>query len=133
MPMWTQRTLGGAVLAWALLAAILALKTSWSLDPDPMAELQAAFHPLASELPNAGTIGYLQHYQYAQASSDIEIRRYYAAQYALAPRVIVLRTGPEYLIVATGTVNPQGDARLDEYVLAALFPNKHRVYRRRQQ
>ena len=128
--MWLQRTLGGAALAWGLLAALSALETARSLDPDPTAELEAAFRPLASELPATGTIGYLEHY--ATAGSDAEVRRYYAAQYALAPLVIVSRTGPEYLLVAAGTADPAGDARLDGYVLAALFPNEHRVYRRRE-
>jgi hypothetical protein len=55
---------------------------------------------------------------------------HYAAQFALTPRVVVARTGPEFLIVARDTARPNGDPRLDGYHLAASLPNGHRLFRR---
>ena len=123
------RWLAAAALAWALAAALAAFDRARSLPPDPAPTLEAAFVPLAAHLPPTGEIGYLEHH--AAAATDAEVRRYFAAQYALVPRVIVSRTGPEYLIVAPGTADPARDARLEPYVLAAALPDGLRVYRRR--
>jgi len=127
-PRWLVHVVGAAVVVWGAAAAVSALLAARDLPPDPMAGLQADFAMLAPELPETGTIGYLEHY--ANAGADVEVRRYYAAQYALAPLVVVARTGPEYLIVAPGTPDPAGDPRLDDYRLAELFPNDLRIYRR---
>ena len=125
---WWQRALSAAVLVWCLLAATASLREGLARDPDPMAGLEAEFRALVFDLPARGTIGYLE--GYADGGTDAAVRMHYAAQYALAPRVIVGRIGPEFLIVARGTPRPGGDPRLDGYYHVATSPNEHRVYRR---
>ena len=92
-----------------------------------MAVLEAEFLPFVVELPPRGEIGFLEPYD---SSNDDTVRMHYAAQYALAPRVVVGRIGPEFLIVARGMANPDGDPRLMGYHLAASFPSGHRLFRR---
>ena len=125
---WWRLVLGGALLAWCFLAATAALRDALARDPDPIAGLEAEFRALVFDLPARGVIGYLEGYD--AAGTDAAVRMHYAAQYALAPRVVVGRVGPEFLIVARGTPRPGGDPRLDGYYLVATFPNGHRVYRR---
>ena len=125
---WWQRTLGGALLAWCFVAATAALRDGLARDPDPIARLDAEFRALVFDLPARGTIGYLEGYE--DAGTDAAVRMHYAAQYALAPRVVVGSVGPEFLIVARGTARPGGDPRLAGYYLVATFPNEHRVFRR---
>ena len=125
---WWRRALGGALLVWCFLAATSALRDGVARDPDPIAGLEAEFRALVFDLPARGTIGYLE--AYVEGGTDAAVRMHYAAQYALAPRVIVGRVGPEFLIVARGTERPGGDPRLDGYHLVASFPSGHRVYRR---
>jgi len=119
--------LAGPLLAWCLLAAVSSLQTSLARNRDPMGELEAEFRPFALELPATGEVGYLEHYGDA---TDDTVRMHYAAQYALVPRVVVGRVGPEFLIVARGTARPQGEPRLDGYFRVAAFPSGHRLFRR---
>jgi hypothetical protein len=116
------------VLAWCLLAATSALRDGLARDQDPMTALEAEFVALVFDLPSSGVIGYLERYE--GAGSDDAVRMHYAAQYALVPRVVVKRVGPEFLIVARGMARPGGDPRLDGYFPVATFPGDHRVYRR---
>lgn len=95
---------------------------------DPMAQLEAGFRELIPELPPSGEIGYLE--QYGEGVSVDAVRTHYAAQYALAPRIVVGRTGQEFVIVANGTERPGGDPRLRGYVQVARTPAGHRVFRR---
>jgi hypothetical protein len=93
-----------------------------------MAQLEAEFRALIPELPPSGVIGYLDRYH--DGGAEDAVRMHYAAQYALAPRIIVSRTGPEYVIVTNGSDRPGGDPRLDGYFPAARTPAGHRVFRR---
>jgi hypothetical protein len=124
---WRQ-ALGGTLLVWCVLAAAGALRDGLTREPDPMAGLDAEFSALVFDLPAHGEIGYLERYE--NPGADDAVRMHYAAQYALAPRVIVRRVGPEFLIVARGTARPGGDPRLEGYYPVATFPSEHRVYRR---
>ena len=120
--------LGSVLLVWSLLAAISTVQDGLARETDPIAELESEFLALVYDLPASGVVGYLE--AYSDAGTDAAIQMYFAAQYALVPRVIVGRVGPEFLIVARGTERPGGDPRLDGYHLAASFPSGHRVYRR---
>ena len=88
---------------------------------------EAEFLPFVPDLPARGEIGYLEPFR---AGTESDVRLHYAAQYALAPRVIVARTGPELLIVPVGAENPSGDSRLDGYRRVRTLPNGHRLFRR---
>ena len=125
---WGRSAVGCALLGWSLLAAISTVSEGLARDPDPMAELEAEFLALVFDLPASGVIGYLE--RYSDAGTDDAIRMQFAAQYALVPRVVAGRVGPEFLIAARGTERPGGDPRLDGYHLVAAFPSGHRVYRR---
>ena len=125
---WWRSALGAVLLVWSLLAAISTVQAGLAREADPMAELEAEFLALVFDLPASGLVGYLE--THSDAGTDAAVRMYFAAQYALAPRVIVGRVGPEFLIVARGTERPSGDSRLDGYHQVASFPSGHRVYRR---
>lgn len=104
------------------------MRASLNFPPDPMAQLESEFRALIPELPPRGTVGYLEQFE-GNGSVDA-VRVHYAAQYALAPRIVVGRTGPEFVIVAIGTERPGGDPRLRGYVQVARTPAGHRVFRR---
>ena len=123
-----SRVLATLALAWSLVASASALRTALLLPPDPMQRLDAEFRELAPRLPPAGEVGYLDRYE--NAGDDAVVRARYAAQYALAPRVVLARTGPEFLIVADDTERPGGDARLDGYFLVTTTSAGHRLFRR---
>jgi hypothetical protein len=94
-----------------------------------MARLESEFRVLVTDLPSSGEVGYLERYESGGAIEAVQM--HYAAQYALAPRIVVGRTGPEFLIVALGTERPGGDPRLRDYVQVARTAAGHRVFRRR--
>jgi hypothetical protein len=123
-----SRVLATLALAWSLVAGASALRMALTMPPDPMQRLEAEFLELAPRLPSAGDIGYLDRYE--NAGDEAVVRARYAAQYALAPRVVVARTGPEFLIVAHDTERPGGDARLNGYFLVATTSAGHRLFRR---
>jgi hypothetical protein len=123
-----SRVLATLALAWSLVAGASAVRTALMLPPEPMEHLEAEFLELASRLPPTGDIGYLDRYE--NAGDDAVVRARYAAQYALAPRVLLARTGPEFLIVAQDTERPGGDSRLDGYFLVATTSAGHRLFRR---
>lgn len=126
-PTW-QSALAVIGVAWALLASASAVRAALSIPPDPMGQLESEFRALIADLPPRGQIGYLERYE---GGGSVEaVRQHYAAQYALAPRVVVARTGPEFVIVASGTERPGGDPRLKGYVQVARSPAGHRVFRR---
>lgn len=91
-----------------------------------MAGLEDEFLPFVPFLPPRGEIGYLE----KRNGTDEDVRRYYAAQYALVPRVVLSRTGPEFLIVPKETELPGGDERLAGFVPMRTFPTGHRLFRR---
>ena len=123
-----SRVLATLALAWSLVASASALRTALLLPPDPMQRLDAEFRELAPRLPPTGEVGYLDRYE--NAGDDAVVRARYAAQYALAPRVVLARTGPEFLIVADDTERPGGDPRLDGYFLVTTTSAGHRLFRR---
>ncbi|MDA1183471.1 MAG: hypothetical protein O2930_02355 [Acidobacteria bacterium] len=126
---WGRSAIGCTLLVWSLLAAISAVRVGLAREPDPIADLEAEFLALVFDLPPSGLVGYLEAYG-DDAGTDAAVRMYFAAQYALAPRVVVGRVGPEFLIVARGTERSGGDPRLEGYHLIRIFPSGHRVYRR---
>ena len=121
---WVPWVGGGLLLVWCLAAAVSALLMAARQRRDPMPDLEASFAPFALELPAAGVIGYLE----AAAGGEEAERMYYAAQYTLVPRVIVARTGPEFLIVARGTEREGSDPRLEGYFPVRQLPNGHRLF-----
>ena len=125
---WWRSALGAALLVWSLLAAISTVRDGLARDADPVAALDSEFRALVFDLPASGLVGYLE--AHSDAGSDAAVRMYFVAQYALVPRVVVGRAGPEFLIVARGTDRPGGDSRLDGYHQVASSPSGHRVYRR---
>jgi hypothetical protein len=124
----SSRVVATLALAWSLVAGAAAVRAAWGLPPDPTERLEAEFLELAPRLPAAGEVGYLDRYQ--NAGDDDALRARYAAQYAFAPRVLLSRVGPEFLIVAHDTEQPGGDARLHGYFLVAATPAGHRLFRR---
>ncbi len=123
-----QRALAVVGVTWSLLAAGAALRAARALPTDPMAQLESEFRELAIDLPPLGEVGYLERYEDGGAVEAV--RTHYAAQYALAPRVIRARTGQEFVVVALGTERPGGDPRLRGYVQVARTSAGHRVFRR---
>lgn len=115
-----------ALLAWAASGAAASLATAWGRRDDPMARLEAEFLPFASLLPATGEVGYLE----KRGGTDDDVRAYYAAQYALVPRVVLSRTGPEFLIVPRDAEQPGGDERLQGFVPVRTFATGHRLFRR---
>ncbi len=123
-----QQAIGGALLLWSLAVAASGLQATLALGRDPMAQLDAEFRVFAPYLPPVGVIGYLE--GYVDGGSPEAVRMHYAAQYSLAPRVVVGRIEGEFLIVARGAARPDGDPRLDGFHLVAEFPGGHRLFRR---
>ena len=75
-------------------------------------------------LPAGGTVGYLQTDDWPAENA---VRRFYEAQYTLTPRVLVIGTSPEFIIVV-----PEAsiDARLADFALFVHVENGLRVFRR---
>ena len=115
-------------MLWALVAAGAAVRAALAMPVDPMGQLESEFLPLRSYLPSRGEVGYLQAFE--NAGGDEAVRTHYAAQYALVPRIVAVRVGQEYVIVARGTARPGGDSRLDGYFRLTRAPSGHSVYRR---
>jgi hypothetical protein len=128
MPNRVPTVAGSAVLAWALVAAAAGLREAWGRPPDVMATLEAEFAELAPLLPPTGEVGYLERFE--NAGSEDAVRLHYAAQYALVPRVVPARVGPEFLIVARDMDDPSGDPRLAGYVEVGASRTGHRVFRK---
>jgi len=82
------------------------------------------YESLIGALPARGTVGYLQADDWPAESA---VRRFYEAQYALTPRVLVIGTSPEFIIVV-----PEAsiDARLADFAPFAHVENGLRVFRR---
>jgi hypothetical protein len=119
--------IAAALLAWCLVLAVSALLDARQRPTDPMARLDAEFRDFAPYLPPSGTVGYLD-----PVGGWVEdaVRTHYAAQYALAPRIIVTRLDQPFLIVAAGAADPAGDPRLDGFVEVVRLPAGHRLFRR---
>ena len=85
-------------------------------------------------LPARGVVGYLQPDDWPAAGAQ---RRFYLAEYSLTPRIVVMGTAPDFLIVVpeasiegndSGTVSR--DPRLADFALLRRFNNGLRVFRR---
>lgn len=122
------RALAVLAIVWSLVAAGAGLRAARALPDDPMTRLESEFRALAVSLPPTGEIGYLERYENGGATDAVQM--HYAAQYALAPRVVPARTGQEFIIVAAGTDRPGDDPRLAGYAPVASTPAGHRVFRR---
>lgn len=112
-------------MVWCLAAGVSALRVARERAPDPMPVLQAEFEVFAPYLPARGDIGYLEQ----REGGDEAVRTYYAAQYALVPRVILSRVGPEFLIVPRGAAQ-EDDERLQGFHELKIFASGHRLFRR---
>ena len=93
------------------------------------------YAPVAASLPAGGTIGYLPLENWPAVDA---IRRFYLAQYALTPRIVVLGTAPEFVIVVP-EVSVKGedipgaiarDPRLAGFGLYKQLSNGMRIFRR---
>jgi hypothetical protein len=118
---------GGVVLVWCLVMAAAALQAARVRPHDPMGEQDATFRAFAIYLPPSGTIGYLQPYN---GWNEASVRTHYAAQYSLAPRVILEGEAHEFLIVANGADQPNGEPRLAGFIAVVTLPEGHRLFRR---
>jgi len=115
------------LLAWCVNAAIAGRASQARREPDPMAELDASYRRFAADLPPLAIVGFLERYNGATNDS---VRMHYAAQYALVPRLVVSRTGPEFVIVSPEMQQPGGDPRLEGYYRVAGVPGGHQLFRR---
>jgi hypothetical protein len=126
------RTARGAacliLLAWCVAASTASARRPHSSGVSPVGALEAEFAALLPSLPERGEVGFLD--RYIDAGTEDAVRAWFTAQYALAPRVVVSRTGPEFLIVANGAAHPDGDPRLEGYALVESVPGGHRLFQR---
>ena len=117
------------MLLWAVVSAAATLRTAAMQTTNPVTSLEAQFRALAPALPPSGTIGFLE-YGVDDARAD-HVMVYYAAQYALAPRLVEKRTDLEFLVVARDALRPGVDERLSDFELVTSSSEGHRLYRRR--
>ena len=102
---------------------------------DIVTEEAQRYLPLIASLPARGVVGYLQPDDWPAAAAE---RRFYLAEYSLTPRIVVMSTAPEYVIVVPeASVAGDGsagassrDPRLAGLVLLKRFDNGLRVFRR---
>lgn len=118
------------VIVWALVSVIAACRSAVTRAQDPIETLDREFRSLSHALPPAGPVGFLR-YDRDDDHPD-RVLTYYAAQYALAPRVVEKRTDLEFLIVAPGAARPEGDERLRGFVPVTTSREGYAVYQRRQ-
>jgi hypothetical protein len=90
--------------------------------------------PLIGSLPARGVVGYLQADDWPSPDAQ---RQFYLAEYSLTPRILVMRTDPEFVIVVPEAAVKDDhaqtisqDPRLADFALLARFDNGLRVFRR---
>jgi hypothetical protein len=128
------------VLGIALPAHVRAVLAEWQSSAgknklDLVTREAGRYEALISSLPVRGFVGYLP--QDDSASVDAE-RRFFLAEYTLTPRVVVMGTGPEFVVVVPEASAKGGeshgaassDARLADFVLFERFDNGLRIFRR---
>jgi hypothetical protein len=129
------------LLTVGLRANIAPLLTDWRTfadngnRPDIVTREAKRYEPLISSLPIQGTVGYFQPDDWPTADA---VRRFYLAEYALTPRIVVFGTAPQFVIVvpevSVESVEKPGlasrDPRLTDYALYEKFDNGLRVFRR---
>src|ERR1700752_2584152 len=81
--------------AWQALTAQPAVR---EVTADQVSQMLAAYRKLPTYLPAAGEIGFVM----TTGDPTFDSANYYVAQYALAPRVVVLPIGPHVRFVITG-------------------------------
>jgi hypothetical protein len=116
------------LLGWCVVASTSSARTAAPSGISPIVALDAEFAALARHLPARGEVGFLD--RYVGAGEEDAVRAWFTAQYALAPRIVVSRTGPEFLIVARGAANPGGDERLNGYSMLQSVDGGHRLFRK---
>jgi hypothetical protein len=104
-------------------------------EPDMLTRESERYGPLTSSLPVGGPIGYLPPNDWP---GNDAVLKFYLAEYALTPRIVVLGTEPDFVIVVPeagvddgggrGTISK--DSRLAGFVLYAQFPNGLRIFRK---
>ena len=104
------------------------------VQPDVTTRDSQRFETLLRWLPAQGTIGYLQPLDWPSPDAQ---RRFYLAEYALAPRVIVMSTAPEFVIVTPeafagpdAAPSASTDPRLPDHVVYHRSSNGLTVFRR---
>ena len=122
-----------------LQSGIPPLLADWQLhrtpvESDLVAREADAYKPLVASVPLRGVVGYLVPGDWPSVTAQL---RFYLAQYMLTPRIVVLGTEAEFVIVRpealVGDVElgaPSRDARLANFVLFQRFDNGLRVFRR---
>ena len=134
--------LAAAFLLWAgLTAGIRPLLADWrsvasrGVEPDLVTREDQRLAPLVSSLPAQGTVGYLPPDKWPAIN---EVQRFYLAQYALTPRIVVIGTTPEF-VIAVPEASVEGadrlgaaaaDPRLAGFVLYQRLGNGLRIFRR---
>lgn len=112
--------------AWQALTAQPAVR---DVTSDHVTQMLAAYRQLTTYLPASGEIGFLM----TTDNQTFNSANYYVAQYALAPRVVVLPIGPHVRFVITGVNAPPGIDRmpvLQGFELVGLRDMGVRVFRR---
>lgn len=103
------------------------------VQPDAITEDGQSFETLTMWLPTQGTIGYLEASNWPAVDAG---RRFFLAEYALAPRVLVTSPAPEFVIArpeasaSPDALNSSTDPRLPDHLLYYRSSNGLRVYRR---
>jgi hypothetical protein len=145
-PGWSDARIvlaAGLLLALGLPPAVTAIRSDWQSiaargrERDFLTREVERYEPLTPSLPRRGTVGYLQPEDWP---GNDAVLRFYLAEYALTPRIIVPGTGPEFVIVVPeagvddqdGRGIPSRDGRLPGFVLYARAANGLRVFRRIQ-
>lgn len=112
--------------AWQALTAEPPVREAIS---DQVTQMRAVYSQLTTYLPASGEIGFLM----TTDNPTFNSANYYVAQYALAPRVVVLPIGSHVRFVITGVNAPPGIDRtppLQGFELVGLRAMGVRVFRR---
>lgn len=123
------------LVAWCLMMAVSAVRQSWSQQPTGRAALEAELMALVAHLPAGGTIGYVTAGDGEDLRHEAAIHTgeqpgvLHVAQYVLAPRIVRVGPGPEYVIVRRDAAADPATA-LSGYEPAGAVAGTHRVYRR---
>ena len=119
--------LGPALADWQLVA-------TREYKSDVVSQEAQRYLPLIASLPARGVVGYLQPDDWPVAGAQ---RRFYLAEYSLTPRIVVMGTASDFVIVvpeASVESNDSGavsrDPRLSDFALLRHFDNGLRVFRR---
>ena len=128
--------INGAVSAIPPLADDWHALTAVRSRPDPVSELDRAYKALVPWLPKNGRIGYKPTEDWPGADA---VQKFYLAEYALTPRLIVMDTAPEFVIAHPGPpsgvekgvlITPARDAQLAGFVLYETAESGLRIFRR---